>query len=73
MELSAVEYRKRLQGYSYDTTRLIMECHSLDLEDYCKAQDITSDSELNEEQVVEKLKELLATVRQKKDTQEGVV
>ena len=67
MRLNAKEYRKRLRGYSYDTIHLISQTHAFDREDLYAATDITTDSELNEEQVAEKLKELIKSVEQKKN------
>ena len=66
MRLSGEEYSKRLRAYSDDTIRLISQTHAFDREDNAAARDITTNSELNEEQVAEKLKELIATVQQKK-------
>ena len=67
MRLSAAEYRKRLREYSDGTIRLIARAHELDKENNAKARDITTDSELTEEQVVERLAKLLAAAQQKKD------
>ena len=60
MRLSGEAYSKRLREYSDDTIRLISRTHGLDRADYAAVRDITTNSELNEEQVTEKLKELLA-------------
>ena len=68
MKLSGEAYRKRLREYSDDTIRLISLTHALDREDLYAATDISTNSELNEEQVAEQLKELIATAQQKKDT-----
>ncbi len=66
MRLSGEEYSKRLEGYSMSTIRLISQGHALPKEWYKKARDITTDSELNEEQVVERLKELLRSCEMQK-------
>lgn len=65
MRLSGEEYSKRLREYSDDTIRLIMKTHAFGREDLYASTDITTNSELTEEQVVEKLKELIASVEQK--------
>ena len=67
MRLSGEEYGKRLRGYSDDTIRLISRAHAFDREDYYAAQDITTNPELTEEQVVERIKELITSVEQKKN------
>ena len=61
MRLKGKEYDKRLAEYSYDTLLLISECMSHPREVYQQCRLITSDSNLNEEEVVKRLKELLAT------------
>ena len=58
MFLNAEEYEQRLEKYSDSTIRLIMEMNNLDEEIALKKLEITTDSELTEEQVVEKLLEL---------------
>ena len=69
MHLNGEEYSKRLEAYSYDTLLLISEGHMLPREWYLRAQDITTNSELNEEQVAEGLRELLRLYEeQKQDT-----
>ena len=68
MRLSGEAYRKRLREYSDGTIRLIARTHALDRADYAKARDITTNSELSEEEVVMALAKLLATAQQKKDT-----
>ena len=68
MRLNGEAYSKRLREYSDDTIRLIMQAHGLDKESVYAASEIASESDLTEEQVAEKLKELLATAQQKKDT-----
>ena len=62
MLLSGEEYSKRLREYSDDTIRLIMQTHALDKEHLIAATDITTNSELNEEQVAEELLVLLKRV-----------
>ena len=62
MRLSGEAYRKRLREYSDDTIRLISLGMRLDKENYAKARDITTDSELNEEQVAERLRALIDSV-----------
>lgn len=59
MRLKGEEYSKRLREYSDDTIRLISRGHALPREEYAKARDITTNSELSEEQVAEGLRELL--------------
>lgn len=68
MRLSGEAYRKRLREYSDGTIRLIARTHALDREDLYAATDITTNSELSEEEVVMALAKLLATAQQKKDT-----
>ena len=58
MRLKGKEYEQRLQGYSYSTLVLMSEIMGMPREVYDKGRLITSDSELTEEQVVEKLKAL---------------
>lgn len=59
LRLNAEEYAKRLRGYSQHTIELISKCMGLPREEYRKARDITTNSTLDENQVAEKLKELL--------------
>ena len=61
MFLNAEEYEQRLEEYSDSTIRLIMEMNNLDEETALKKLEITTDSELTEEQVAEKLLELKAS------------
>ena len=68
MRLSGEEYSKRLEEYSDDTIRLISQTHALNVEDWRAARDITVDPNLTEEEVAERLKNLLATVRRRKGT-----
>ena len=64
MRLSGEAYSKRLRSYSDDTIRLIA-----DINNGCSKKvvyektDITTNSELSEEEVVEKLKALLESSR----------
>ena len=64
MRLSGQAYSKRLRSYSDDTIRLIS-----DINNGCskkvayKMTDITTDSELSEEEVVERLEALLKANR----------
>ena len=64
MRLSGQAYSKRLRNYSDDTIRLIS-----DINNGCskkvayKMTDITTDSELSEEEVVERLEALLKANR----------
>ena len=64
MRLSGEEYSKRLRSYSDDTIRLIA-----DINNGCSKKvavemtDITTNSELSEEEVAEKLKALLEASR----------
>lgn len=60
MRLKGEEYDKRLEGYSYDTLLLISECMNSPREVLYRSLDITTDSELTEEEVVTRLKELLS-------------
>ena len=59
MRLKGEAYSRRLESYSDSTIRLIMELNSMDKETALKESDITTDSELTEEQVVERLRKLL--------------
>ena len=69
MRLSGEAYSKRLEAYSDDTILLISEGHMLPKEWYRRARDITTNSELTEEQVAEGLRELLRSYEeQKQDT-----
>ena len=60
MRLKGEEYDKRLERYSYDTLLLISECMNSPREVLYRSLDITTDSELTEEEVVTRLKELLS-------------
>ena len=55
MRLTVKEYEKRLAGYSHSTLVLMSEIMGMPREVYYKGQTITTDSDLTEEQVVEKL------------------
>ena len=63
MRLSGDAYSKRLREYSDDTIRLISQVLGLDKESLLAGMAITTNSELSEEQVVEKLKELIANAK----------
>ncbi len=56
--LSGDAYGKRLESFSDETMRLIMECHATTRYKSMQVHSITTNSRLNEEQVVEKLLEL---------------
>ena len=58
MFLKAEEYEQRLEAYTDSTLQLIMDINSTSKELADKALKITTNSELNEEQVVEQLKKL---------------
>ncbi len=58
MYLNAEEYEQRLEAYTDSTIRLIIDINSTDIMLADKALKITTNSELNEEQVVEQLKKL---------------
>ncbi len=62
MRLKGEEYRKRLAGYSHSTIELISWANSCTIEVALKATDISTDSELNEEEVRTKLIELLNSI-----------
>jgi DNA-binding phage protein len=59
MQLNEEEYGKRLEEYSDDTIRLIIKIHGCNRATLYKALKITTNPELNEEQVAEGLKALL--------------
>lgn len=58
MRLKGQEYTERLEAFSHSTLVLISEIMSLPKVVYEKGRDITTNSELTEEQVVEQLKKL---------------
>ena len=60
MRLKGEEYSKRLEGYSDATLQLISDIKRLSKAEILEAAEITTDSELTEEEVVAKLKELQA-------------
>ena len=60
MRLQGEAYSKRLREYSDDTILLISECMNRPREVLDRSLNITTDSELNEEEVAKRLKELLA-------------
>ena len=63
--MSVEEYSKRLRGYSDDTMRLISRINPI-RELVTPLHDITADPTLTEEQVVEKLQELLRSYEMRK-------
>ena len=67
MRLKGDEYRKRLSEYSKSTLELISWANSTTIEVVLKATDITTDSQLNEEEVRAKLIELLNSFEGDKD------
>ena len=60
MRLQGEALSERLEKYTDDTIHLISEAMSQSRELNRKCRDITTDSELNEEEVVKRLKELLS-------------
>ena len=66
MLLSGEAYSKRLEEFSDDTLRLISEVDRISREAVYKCSDITSDSDLTEEQVVEQLEALLKEAQSSK-------
>ena len=58
MRLTVKEYEKRLEGYSHSTLVLLSEIMGMPREWYDRGSLITTDADLTEEQVVEKLKAL---------------
>ena len=58
MRLKGEAYSRRLESYSDSTIRLIMELNSMDKETALKESDITTDSELDETEVVRRLENL---------------
>ena len=69
MRLKGEEYSKRLEEYSDETIRLIMDIDCIIREVSMEVSRITTDSELTEEQVVEKLLELKALYLTTKEAQ----
>lgn len=69
MRLKGEEYSKRLEEYSDETIRLIMDIDCISREVSMEVSRITTDSELTEEQVVEKLLELKALYLTTKEAQ----
>ena len=55
MRLTVKEYEKRLAGYSHSTLVLMSEISKMPREVYDKGSLITTDADLTEEQVVERL------------------
>ena len=68
MRLRDEEFGKRLREYSDDTMHLISSGMWMTGQDLTDLLNIITDSELNEEQVVEGLKKVLANARPKRDT-----
>lgn len=58
MLLRGVEYDKRLREFSPHTIKIISDIAKLDKEIYLQGQDIVSNNDYTEQQVVEKLLEL---------------
>ena len=58
MLLRGAEYDKRLRGFSPSTIKIISDIAKMPKEIYLQGQDIVSNSEYTEKQVVEKLLEL---------------
>ena len=69
MRLKGEEYSKRLEEYSDSTIKLISEMMCCTEDIYQSCRDITTDSELTEEQVAEKLLELKALYLTTKEAQ----
>ena len=59
MRISVAEYRKRLQSFSMFTMILISGANGLGIEVIKKAEDITTDKDITEEQIADKLIELI--------------
>ena len=59
MRLKGEAYSERLEDYSDYTLYLISRGRVLPREEYQKCRDITTNSELNEEEVQKRLKEIL--------------
>jgi len=60
MRLKGEAYSKRLEAFSTPTLQLLSDVRVISREAAYKASDITTNSELTEEQVVEQLKKLKA-------------
>ena len=58
MRLSGQAYSDRLEKYSHSTLQLITDISSMKKEVVLKAHEITTNSELSEEEVVARLQEL---------------
>ena len=63
MRLSGEAYSDRLAKFSKSTLQLLVDVRTISREMAYKASDITTDSELNEEEVVERLEALLKANR----------
>ena len=60
MMLEGEAYSRRLESFSDATMQLILDVDSMNKTNAIESNRITADSELTEEEVVEKLKELQA-------------
>ena len=63
MRLKGQAYSERLESYSHSTLELIAELVTMSREVVYEVCDITTDSELSEEEVVERLEALLKANR----------
>ena len=63
MRLKGQAYSDRLESYSHSTLELIAELVTMSREVVYEVCDITTDSELSEEEVVERLEALLKANR----------
>ena len=61
MRLQGDDYSKRLESYAYDTIFLMSKCMGMPKEFNYRMHDITTDSELNEEEVAKRLRDLIGT------------
>ena len=68
MRLKGQEYTDRLEAFSHSTLVLISEIMSLPKEVYENGRDITTNSELSEEEVVRQLQELKKSYSMTKET-----
>ncbi|MBO5206887.1 MAG: hypothetical protein J6C09_04810 [Clostridia bacterium] len=68
MRLNGEAYSRRLQEYSNATLQLSLEIDGISKEAALKCSDIMTDSELTEEQVVEKLLEIKRLYSTTKET-----
>jgi len=65
MRVQGEEYSRRLRGYSDYTIQLIMDIYNINREAAYKANDITTNSELSEKEVVKQLEELKRSYSEK--------